>query len=179
MATYWENSCSFGLRYVSWYKCLIVSLVFSHLGFWRGNLFLIAPFPDLCLLAPLYLLPLLVQILHIDRICHLQKYSSVQNILIGQGGTLTYKKVKVTEWPPIGKIAAHSAYEVFSWCKCLIVSLVFSHLGFWSGSLFLIAPFPDFLISAPRVLHCREAYSICESRSLIHQDVYHDLFVCS
>ena len=52
MATYWENSCSFGLRYVSWYKCLIVSLVFSHLGFWSGNLFPIAPFPDLCLLVP-------------------------------------------------------------------------------------------------------------------------------
>ena len=52
MATYWENSCSFGLRYVLWYKCLIVSLVFSHLGFWSGNLFLIAPFPDLCLLVP-------------------------------------------------------------------------------------------------------------------------------
>ena len=50
MATYWENSCSFGLRYVSLYKYLIVSLVFSHLGFWSGNLFLIAPFPDLCLL---------------------------------------------------------------------------------------------------------------------------------
>ena len=49
--------------------------------------------------------------------------------------------VKVTEWPPIGKIAAHSAYEMFS--MYLIVSLVFSHLGFWSGSLFLIAPFPD------------------------------------
>ena len=47
------------------------------------------------------------------------------------------------KFPPIGKIAAHSAYEVFSWYKCLIVSLVFSHLGFWSGSLFLIAPFPD------------------------------------
>ena len=46
-------------------------------------------------------------------------------------------------WPPIGKIAAHSAYEMFSWYKYLIVSLVFSHLGFWSGSLFLIAPFPD------------------------------------
>ena len=44
--------------------------------------------------------------------------------------------VKVTEWPPIGKIAAHSAYEMFSWYKYLIVSLVFSHLGFWSGSLF-------------------------------------------
>ena len=54
MATYWENSCSFGLRYVSWYEYLIVSLVFSHLGFWSGNLFLIAPFPDLCLLVPFY-----------------------------------------------------------------------------------------------------------------------------
>ena len=52
MATYWENSCSFGLRCVSWCKYLIVSLVFSHLGFWSGNLFLIAPFPDLCLLVP-------------------------------------------------------------------------------------------------------------------------------
>ena len=51
--------------------------------------------------------------------------------------------VKVTEWPPIGKIAAHSAYVMFSWYKYLIVSLVFSHLGFWSGSLFLLAPFPD------------------------------------
>ena len=38
--------------YVSLYKYLIVSLVFSHLGFWSGNLFLIAPFPDLCLLVP-------------------------------------------------------------------------------------------------------------------------------
>ena len=34
-------------------KYLIVSLVFSHLGFWSGNLFLIAPFPDLCLLEPI------------------------------------------------------------------------------------------------------------------------------
>ena len=54
MATYWENSCSFGLGYVSWYRYLIVSLVFSHLGFWSGNLFLIAPFPDLCLLVPFF-----------------------------------------------------------------------------------------------------------------------------
>ena len=30
----------------------LVSLFFSHLGFWSGNLFLIAPFPDLCLLVP-------------------------------------------------------------------------------------------------------------------------------
>ena len=54
MATYWANSCSFGLRYVSWNKYLIVSF-FSHLGFWSGNLFLIAPFPDLCLLVPFYM----------------------------------------------------------------------------------------------------------------------------
>ena len=56
---------------------------------------------------------------------------------------------KVTEWPPIGKIAAHSAYEMFSWYKYLIVGLVFSHLGFWSGNLFLIAPFPDLCLLVP------------------------------
>ena len=27
-------------------------MVFSHLGFWSANLFLIAPFPDICLLVP-------------------------------------------------------------------------------------------------------------------------------
>ena len=32
------------------YKYLIVNLVFSHLGFWSGDFFLIAPFPDHCLL---------------------------------------------------------------------------------------------------------------------------------
>ena len=52
MATYWENSCSFGLRCVSWYNYLIVNLVFSHLGFWSGNPFLNAPFPYRCLLVP-------------------------------------------------------------------------------------------------------------------------------
>ena len=52
-------------------------------------------------------------------------------------------KTALTERPPIGKIAAHSAYDMFHDIKYLIVSLVFSHLGFWSGNLFLIAPFPD------------------------------------
>ena len=61
--------------------------------------------------------------------------------------------VKVTEWPPIGKIAAHSAYEMFSWYKCLVVGLVFSHLGFWSGGLFLIAPFPDLCLLLLFFLH--------------------------
>ena len=36
-----------------------------------------------------------------------------------------YNYVKVTEWPPIGKIAAHSAYDMFSLHKYLIVNLVF------------------------------------------------------
>ena len=36
-----------------------------------------------------------------------------------------YVKFSVTEWPPIGKIAAHSAYDMFSWYKYLIVNLVF------------------------------------------------------
>ena len=47
-----------------------------------------------------------------------------------------FSSVKVLEWPPIGKIAAHSAYEIFSWYKCLVVSLVFSHLGFLVGIFF-------------------------------------------
>ena len=34
----------------SWYQYLIVDLVFSHLGYWSMNLFLIVPFPELCLL---------------------------------------------------------------------------------------------------------------------------------
>ena len=33
--------------------------------------------------------------------------------------------------------------------------------------------------SAPRNLRRKAAYSICESWFLIHQDVYHDLLVCS
>ena len=44
--------------------------------------------------------------------------------------------VKVTEWPPIGKIAAHSADDMFSWYKYLIIHLVFSHLGFGVGISF-------------------------------------------
>ena len=52
-------------------------------------------------------------------------------------------------WPPVGGVAARSACGVFSWYKYLIVSLVFSHLGFWSGSLFLIAPFLDLCLLVP------------------------------
>ena len=44
--------------------------------------------------------------------------------------------VKVTEWPPIGKIDAHSTYEMFSWYKCLIVSLFFPTAVFGVGIFF-------------------------------------------
>ena len=41
-----------------------------------------------------------------------------------------FSKVQVAEWPPVGKIAAHSAYDMFSWYKYLIVNLVFFPPGF-------------------------------------------------
>ena len=44
--------------------------------------------------------------------------------------------VKVTEWPPIGKIAAHSAYVMFSWYQYLIVGLVFPTSVFGVGIFF-------------------------------------------
>ena len=51
MATYWEIAAHSAYDMFSWYKYLIVNLVFSHLGVWSWNLFLIVPFPDLCLLV--------------------------------------------------------------------------------------------------------------------------------
>ena len=44
--------------------------------------------------------------------------------------------VKLTDWPPIGKIAAHSAYEMFSRYKYLIVSLVFFPLRVFGAGFF-------------------------------------------
>ena len=54
---------------------------------------------------------------------------------------------KVTEWPPIWKIAAHSDYDIFSWYKYLIV--VFFQPRFLKWDLFLIAPFPDLCLLLP------------------------------
>ena len=48
------NSMIFHYEMYSWYKYLIVNLFFSRLGFWSGNLFLIAPLPDRCLLVPFH-----------------------------------------------------------------------------------------------------------------------------
>ena len=51
-------------------------------------------------------------------------------------------------WPPIGKKAAHSAYDMFSWYRYLIVNLVFPPRILEWGS-FLIAPFPDLCLLVP------------------------------
>ena len=50
---------------------------------------------------------------------------------------------------PIGKIAAHSAYYMFSWYKYLIVNLVFPSSFFGVGIFFLIAPFPNLCLLVP------------------------------
>ena len=42
------------------------------------------------------------------------------------------------------EIAAHSAYDIVPNCQ-----FVFSHLGFWSGNFFLIAPFPGHCLLVP------------------------------
>ena len=52
MPTYWEIAAHSAYDMLTWYKFMIVNVVFSHLGVWRGNLYLIAPFPDRCLLVP-------------------------------------------------------------------------------------------------------------------------------
>ena len=54
MATYWEIAAHSAYEMFSWYKYLIVSLFFPASGFWSGNLFMIAPFPDRCLLVPFF-----------------------------------------------------------------------------------------------------------------------------
>ena len=54
MAAYWEIAAHSAYDMFSMYKYLVVNLAFSHLGFWSGNFFLIAPFPDRCLLVPFF-----------------------------------------------------------------------------------------------------------------------------
>ena len=54
-------------------------------------------------------------------------------------------------WPPVGGggVAAHSAYDVFRGVGAWLLVWFFSHLGFWGGNLFLIAPFPDLCLLVP------------------------------
>ena len=115
MATYWENSCSFGLRYVSWYKYLIVSLVFSRLGFWSGNLFLIAPFPDLCLLVPFFFFTSSDQsrytLWSCQNVCDALSYL-LDNIYI-RFGTKLYRQIVGI---PMGTNCAPLVADLFLYC---------------------------------------------------------------
>ena len=55
MATYWEIAAHSAYEMFSWYKYLIVSLLFPASVFGVGIFFLIAPFPDRCLRVPFYI----------------------------------------------------------------------------------------------------------------------------
>ena len=69
------------------------------------------------------------------------------------------------------EIAAHSAYYMFPKYKNLIVNLVFSHLGVWSGNVFLIAPFPDHCLLEV----CRRA--ACTYILMILDNIRHNITV--
>ena len=50
----------------------------------------------------------------------------------------------------LGKLTAHSAYDMFSWYKYLIVNLVSSPPGFMEWESFsLLAPLPDLCLLVP------------------------------
>ena len=49
--------------------------------------------------------------------------------------------VYVIEWPPVGKVAALSAYYMFSWYKCLIVNLVFIPTSVFGVGIFFDCAF--------------------------------------
>ena len=52
MAAYWEIAVHSAYDMFCKYKNILVNLVISDLSFWSGNLFLIAPLSDHCLLVP-------------------------------------------------------------------------------------------------------------------------------
>ena len=61
MATYWKIAAHPAYTMFSKYKYLIGNLVFSHLGFWSGNFFLFAPFPDHCLFCSLFFIGICIE----------------------------------------------------------------------------------------------------------------------
>ena len=49
----------------------------------------------------------------------------------------SFSLVRVTEWPPIGKIAAHLAHDMFSKCTCKYqIANLFSTSVFGFGNFF-------------------------------------------
>ena len=81
------------------------------------------------------------------------------------------KSIKTFYAAHISRSQAKSMFGNWARASCLL-------LGPPGSNCFSFAP-KLVGYSAPRDLHRRATYSICESWFLIHQDVYHDLFVCS
>ena len=55
MAAYWDKAAHSAHDMFSWYMYLSVNLVFfPPLGLWSGIIFLIALFPDHCLIVPFH-----------------------------------------------------------------------------------------------------------------------------
>ena len=121
MATFWENSCSFGLRYVfptsvfgvGIFFWLRLFLIFAYLYLFSSeNFFLIAPFPDLCLLVPVFEWKLLSDYA-VSDLCLL----------------VPFFRVWTSFW--------------------LRLFLIFAYLYLFSSENFLIAPFPDLCLLVP------------------------------
>ena len=88
----------------------------------------------------------------------------------------------ITEWPPIGKIAAHSAYDMSSWYKYLNANLFFPISVCGVGIFFLIVPFLDHYLLLPfliilKILLQRKLKFNDSSRcfSFFFQYIYHGL----
>ena len=69
------------------------------------------------------------------------------------------------------EVAAHMAYDKFSYYKYLIVYLVFSHLGFWSGNIFLTAHFPDRCLLVPFSICLEDVWSLSRKKLLLWSTV--------
>ena len=52
MAAYWGIAAHLAYDVLSWNKYNVPKCIFPSHGLWSGNLFLIVPFPDHCLLFP-------------------------------------------------------------------------------------------------------------------------------
>ena len=74
------------------------------------------------------------------------------------------------------EIGAHSAFDMFSKYKYLIVNMVFPRLGFCSGNFFLIAHFPDHHLLVPFYRSVFNARNKCLTAKLLQQGYrYHKL----
>ena len=109
----------------SWYKYLIVSLVFSPLGFWSGNLFLIAPFPDLYLLVPFCFMKLMLCI-HVPGISFYKNVFFCSSQISTLVAMATYSFQRLIMWKTENVLFLHS-----HWRFCRNVYLLFIYVLYY------------------------------------------------